>query len=51
MSEQKNKFKETLNKIRNHETSEKDRALWKKRLLFLTPFLIAAAIFLLLSLD
>ena len=51
MSEQKSKFKEALERYRNREKTQADNDLWKKRLLFLAPFIIAAIVFLLLSLD
>ncbi|MBT3319823.1 MAG: hypothetical protein HN948_02530 [Clostridia bacterium] len=51
MSEQKSKFKDALERYRNREKTQADKNLWKTRLLFLAPFIIAAIIFLLLSLD
>jgi hypothetical protein len=51
----KEKMKRTLNRIRNPERDEKEAEFYKnlgfKRLLFFLPFLIAAVIFLLLSLK
>jgi hypothetical protein len=49
MSEQKSKFREALERYRNREHTQADKNLWKKRLIFLAPFIIAAIIFLLLS--
>ncbi|MGE5495136.1 MAG: hypothetical protein ACM3S4_07560 [Burkholderiales bacterium] len=55
MSNIKEKLKETLYKIRNPEYDEHEREfkqqLQKKRLLFFLPFLIAAALFMLLYLS
>lgn len=51
MSDQKNKFKEALERFRSRQTSEENKTLWKIRLAILAPFIIAAIIFLLLSLD
>jgi len=51
MSDQKNKLREALERFRSRQSSESNKSLWKTRLLFLAPFIIAAIIFLLLSLD
>ena len=51
MSEQKNKLREALERFRSRQSSESNKSLWKTRLIFLAPFIIAAIIFLLLSLD
>lgn len=51
----KDRFKTTLYKIRNPQTSEDEasfnKSLGFKRLLFFIPFLIAAAIIMLLALK
>jgi len=51
MSDKKNKLREVLERYRSKEKTQADKNLWKKRLIFLAPFIIAAIIFLLLSLD
>jgi len=55
MSALKKKTQAWLEAIRNPARDDDERAyrrrLWGKRLLFLLPFIVAAAVFLLLSMD
>lgn len=51
MEQKKQKTKNMLENYRDRQRDEKNRNLWKVRILFLAPFLIAAAVFLLMSLD
>ena len=51
MEQKKSKFKTMLENFRDRQQDEKNRSLWKVRILFLAPFLITAIIYLLLSLD
>jgi hypothetical protein len=51
MDEPKSKFAEALARYRNREKTQAHKNLWKIRLIFLAPFIIAAIIFLILSLE
>lgn len=51
VEQKKPKIKDIIETYRDRQRDEKNRNLWKVRILFLAPFLIAAAVFLLMSLD
>lgn len=51
MEKETPKQEKLIERIRNRQKSANDKKLWKIRLLFLAPFLIAAAVFLLMSLG
>jgi hypothetical protein len=51
VKEEPSKFKQFIERVREDKNSSSNKQLWKIRLLFLAPFIIAAAVFLLLSLK